>query len=234
MTDNADDRHESLGSFASPPCLMHEFADGLGLASETDPQTLIDVTRWRKATRARLIAARMKIDPAERAQMSSRIAIALDEFLGEIAGRTIAGYWPIRSELDLRPWLKRLRGRGGVCALPAVVRRGAPVEFRAWHSDDPLERDLLNIPVPPPTELVAPDIVIAPLVGFDRDCYRLGNGSGYYDRTLAAVSGRPRIIGVGAAAASLPTIYPQPHDVPMDAIITEHGTIIRQPAGGKC
>ena len=74
---------------------------------------------------------------------------------------------------------------------------------------------------------VAPDIVIAPLVGFDEACYRLGHGGGFYDRTLATLAARPRIVGVGYTELALRTIYPQPHDVPMDVIVTENGAVAR-------
>jgi 5-formyltetrahydrofolate cyclo-ligase len=74
---------------------------------------------------------------------------------------------------------------------------------------------------------VIPDVVIAPVVGYDEACYRLGHGGGFYDRTLAALPARPRIVGVGYELLALRTIYPQPYDVPMDAIVTEAGVSIR-------
>ena len=74
--------------------------------------------------------------------------------------------------------------------------------------------------------LRASDVVIAPVVGFDRACYRLGYGGGFFDRTLAAMPRRPRVFGVGYACAELATIYPQPHDIGMDAIVTERQTIV--------
>src|SRR5690606_41678729 len=70
---------------------------------------------------------------------------------------------------------------------------------------------------------VVPQVVVAPVVGFDHDAYRLGYGGGFYDRTLAVANPRPRVIGVGYAAAELPSILPQPHDVPMDLVVTEIG-----------
>ena len=69
-----------------------------------------------------------------------------------------------------------------------------------------------------------PSIVLAPLVGFDAACYRLGYGGGYFDRTLAALVPRPLAIGIGFAIQELETIHPQPFDVPMDLIVTEAGT----------
>jgi 5-formyltetrahydrofolate cyclo-ligase len=79
---------------------------------------------------------------------------------------------------------------------------------------------LWNIPVPAVGEPVAPSLLLVPVVGFDRQNYRLGYGGGYYDRTLAAAA-RPRTVGVGFEHSQIATIYPQPHDIPMDQVITE-------------
>lgn len=231
MTGDADD--DQASGYASPPCFMHELdAETLGFVPEPDAQTRIDVMRWRKAARDRLIAERAKLTPAARRDLAEQIAAGLDALLGDVAGRTIGVYWPIRGEPDLRPWMDRLRARGGVCALPVVVQPKAPVEFRIWHPGMPLVRGVWDIPVPEDGPAIVPDEIVAPVVGYDAACYRLGNGGGYYDRTLAAFSPRPRAIGVGAQSAALPTIYPLPHDVPMDAIVTEAGTIRR--GGDAC
>jgi 5-formyltetrahydrofolate cyclo-ligase len=78
-----------------------------------------------------------------------------------------------------------------------------------------------NIPVPEKRNIVIPQAVLAPLVGFDRQGYRLGYGGGYFDRTLAALAPRPRAIGVGFELLQIETIYPQPFDFPMDVVVTE-------------
>ena len=80
-----------------------------------------------------------------------------------------------------------------------------------------------DIPVPEKREIVTPAIVLAPVLGFDRECYRLGYGGGYFDRTLAALSPRPLAIGVGFELSLIETIYPQLFDMPMDLIVTEAG-----------
>ena len=87
-----------------------------------------------------------------------------------------------------------------------------------------------NIPVPEKRELVVPEAVLAPLVGFDAACYRLGYGGGYFDRTLAALKPRPMAIGVGFAMQELATIHPQEFDIPMDVIVTEGFTRRRSPS----
>jgi 5,10-methenyltetrahydrofolate synthetase len=113
---------------------------------------------------------------------------------------------------------------GGRCALPVVVAPGQPLVFRAWAPGEALVRGVWNIPVPAETApVVVPDVVIAPVVGFDPACHRLGHGAGYYDRTLAVLPKTTRVLGVGYALAALATIYPQWHDRPMHAIVTPEG-----------
>ncbi len=95
------------------------------------------------------------------------------------------------------------------------------MEFWQWESSARTRRGLWNIPIPRERVVVYPQTLIVPLVGFDRSCFRLGYGAGYYDRTLAAAVPRPRAIGLAHSDAELPAIHPQPHDVPMNRIVTE-------------
>lgn len=207
---------------------MHELdAETLGFAPNPEGQTYIDVPRWRKAERTRLVAERMKISSHDRMLMASEIAARLDAILDEVAGRPVGVFWPIRGEPDLRLWMERISARGAVCALPVVIERNAPLIFRAWQPDSPLEKGAAGIPIPVRGEQVIPDVLVVPMIGFDQKCYRLGYGEGYYDRTLAFLTNQPRVIGIGYSQATLHTIHPQPHDIPMDVIVTERETIFR-------
>jgi 5-formyltetrahydrofolate cyclo-ligase len=136
-------------------------------------------------------------------------------------GIILGVYWPFQAEFDPRPLIDRLISQGSAVALPVVVDKKGPLEYRAWRPGEPLVDGVWNIPVPQSRHVVIPDAVLAPLVGFDRECYRLGYGGGYFDRTLAALTPRPLAIGVGFAMSQIETIYPQPFDVPMDVIVTE-------------
>lgn len=218
-----DDNEGRCGTFASPPCFMHEVDPAyMGLAEAPDPVQRADVMRWRKAERERLIADRLEIPPDARRDLGDRIAARLEDAIGDVKGLTVSAYWPFRGEPDLRPILERVVAGGGRAALPVVVEKGRPLAFRAWSPGGPLERGVWNIPVPPESsETVMPDVVIAPVVGFDPCCYRLGYGGGFFDRTLAAMGRKPRVFGVGYEKARIPTIYPQPHDIAMDAVVTE-------------
>ncbi len=211
-------------SFASPPCFMHELDPAYAGTAANDETARADLKRWRKAERERQIAARLAIPADVRAGFSGRIADALDAHLGAISGHIVSLYWPFRGEPDLREWASDIVGRGGQCALPVVVEPGAPLIFRRWSPGDPLDRGVWNIPIPmADADEVLPDVVIAPVVGFDDRGYRLGYGGGFFDRTLAAMPRKPRIIGVGYTCQHIPTIYPQPYDIPMDVILTEDG-----------
>jgi 5-formyltetrahydrofolate cyclo-ligase len=216
----AEKEHEP-GGYASPPCFMHELQPGFQ-QEPAEPQAHADVMRWRKAERQRLIEARLAIAASERTRLAGEIAEGLDAAIGDAAGRLVSLYWPFRGEPDLRPWAASIIERGGRVALPVVVEKGRPLVFRAWRPGDKLEKGVWNIPVPAAGPEVQPDIVISPVVGFDGRNYRLGYGGGFFDRTLAAMPAKPMVIGIGYAASAIATIYPQPHDIPMDMIVTEN------------
>ncbi|WP_370158753.1 5-formyltetrahydrofolate cyclo-ligase [Limimaricola soesokkakensis] len=203
----------------SSPCFAHLLVDG----HPVDAGTARDVARFRRAERVRLLAART-MSSRERESATAVLIAGLDRIIAPKAGMTIAVYWPIRGEPDLRPWMAKAHAAGAGILLPVVVAKAMPLEFRDWSPDCPMTRGIWNIPVPADGEARVPDIVIAPLVGIDRDLYRLGNGGGYYDRTLARLQQRPRIIGMGFAGCELPTIYPMPWDVPMDEALLSDGT----------
>lgn len=184
-----------------------------------------EIKAWRKATRVQLIERRMAKDAAERKRGSEPVLRQLMDLIDPGVVVTLGLYWPIRGEMDLRPLAHRHVTSGGIVALPVVVRSAAPVEFWRWEPGVPLVRGQWNIPVPKERRPVTPDLLVIPLVGFDRRLYRLGYGGGFYDRTLAAATPRPRAIGVGFADAELESIFPQPHDIPMECILTDAFTL---------
>jgi 5-formyltetrahydrofolate cyclo-ligase len=178
---------------------------------------------WRRAERERLLALRTGTPAAERRVWGNAIEERLYAILAERPGTTLGVYWPFKAEFDPRPLVDRLAAKGFGAALPVVVDKKGPLEYRLWRPGDPLVDGVWGIPVPEKREVVMPQAVLAPLVGFDRECYRLGYGGGYFDRTLAALSPRPLAIGVGFESSRLETIHPQDFDIPMDLIATETG-----------
>jgi len=184
------------------------------------PELSREVSQWRVAERKRLIDQRLAMSADERTARTRTIAEGLDRLIGAPQGRIVSLYWPFRGEPDLRPWLASVNARGGRTALPLVVEKGRPLVFRAYAPGDRLEKGVWNIPVPAEGQPVFPDIVISPVVGVDPLNYRLGYGGGFYDRTLAAMPFKPLVIGIGYELQRIPTIHPQPHDIPMDRVVT--------------
>lgn len=203
----------------SSPCLAHVLIGG----HPVDPDTARDVARFRKAERARLMALREAVPLSDRAGMAHAIAARLDQIVP--ADSTVAVYWPIRHELDLRPWMTAMHGRGARVLLPVVVEKAAPLVFRQWTPLCRMERGIWNILVPADGATALPDVVVSPLLGVDREGYRLGNGGGYYDRTLAGMVPKPQVIGIGHDFAAMPTIFPMPWDIPMDTVILSDGSL---------
>ncbi|TYO84713.1 5-formyltetrahydrofolate cyclo-ligase [Oceanicella actignis] len=226
------DPDDAPRGYASPPCLAHEQDPGFFDPLATDSRQARDVARWRRAERERLLARRRALSAAQRARIaraaSEHLSRLLSDRFGTLKGRAIAAYWPIKGELDLRASMARWHEAGAFVALPVVERKAAPLAFRRWTPATRMVRGVWNIPSPPPDAApLVPEIALAPLVGWALDAdgaaWRLGYGGGYLDRTLAALAPRPFAIGVGLAAARLSTILAQPHDVPLDAIVTEEG-----------
>lgn len=180
-------------------------------------QTKDDLRRTMRAQRRDL--AVLRPDAAERA--ADRLPLeALPPFA------VVAGYHALGAELSPWPVLRKLQAAGARVVLPVAPAPHAPLVFRAFAEDQPLEPDAARIPSPTQdAETLTPDLVIAPLIAFDRAGYRLGQGGGYYDRTLAALraTGRLFVIGLAYAGQEVDQIPRDAHDQPLDAILTESG-----------
>jgi 5-formyltetrahydrofolate cyclo-ligase len=179
-----------------------------------------ELRAWRKAERERLLAIRQGLPPVQRRRLGARIEARLRELIAERPG-ILGVYWPFRAEFDPRGLIDWAVAEGRGIALPVVVDKKGPLEYRAWRPGETLVDGVWNIPVPEKRDVVIPAMVLAPVVGFDRGCCRLGYGGGYFDRTLAALSPKPLAIGVGFEMQAIETIHPQPFDMPMDLIVTE-------------
>ena len=173
------------------------------------------------ALRARLLAGRGAGVPG------AGLALAGHVLAGGAprAGAVVAGYWPMRGEIDVRPLLLALLGRGHLVVLPETGSRGEALVFRRWRPGVAMVpgRHGTAAPAGP---VGVPDVVLVPLVGFDARCHRLGYGGGYYDRTLAGLPGA-RTIGCGYASQQVDAVPAMPHDVALDAVATERGVLFR-------
>ncbi|MCB1744231.1 MAG: 5-formyltetrahydrofolate cyclo-ligase [Gammaproteobacteria bacterium] len=181
-----------------------------------------EIKRWRREQRRRLRVQRIKLSDEQRVRLDQRICERMLECLGA-QPRVIGFYWPFRGEVDPRRFVLQLAESGIELALPVVVTEHAPLEFWRWTPESPMQPGIWNIPIPVTRAPVTPDLLLVPLLGFDTANYRLGNGGGYYDRTLAVMRPRPRTIGLGYELTRLESIHPLPHDVPLDTVVTEDG-----------
>lgn len=138
-------------------------------------------------------------------------------------GDVVSGYWPIRSEIDPRPLMQALRQAGARLCLPVVDGEG--LIFRALEKTTPLQPSGFGTHSPgPEAEMLAPDLILVPLAGFDRRLHRIGYGRGYYDQTITKLrqSGRtPRLVGLAFALQEVDAVPEEPHDVSLDRVLTE-------------
>ncbi len=180
-----------------------------------------ELKAWRKAERNRLVAAREALDAHALDAHRRQIDAHLERTFPELKGIAVAFCWPIRNEYDARHLAKTLREAGALTAMPVVVAPKTPLIFREWHPGVELAEGPLGIPYPVGSRELEPKAVLLPMNGWDAQGYRLGYGGGFFDRTLASLKQKPLVIGVSYELARIPTIYPQPWDVPMDYVVTE-------------
>ena len=179
-------------------------------------------------------ALRRRQQLAEMAEAGERLAAHGLALLRAMPGAVVSGYVPVRGEIDVMPLLHALHAAGHALALPVVAAREAPLVFRRWQPGMALEKGAFGIPVPPATAPeVRPEVVLVPLVAFDAQGHRLGYGGGYYDRTLAALRARGRVLAVGCAHAGqeVPRIPALDTDERLDLVLTEQGARWFTPRG---
>ena len=223
-SDTSDDA-VGAGDVTSSPCYQHELDPSW---QEIDGRDWDSVRKWRKTQRSRLTLQRDGLDAGQREKRNaSVIRNVRDAF--DFQAQTVACYWPLGAEIDLRPLMAELAAQGVTVALPAIVGRHEPLEFRRWRPGDSLDDSgPWKIPTPRERDLVQPTLLCVPLLGFDEALHRLGHGGGFYDRTLAVPGFEPQTVGIASESGRLRTIYPQAHDVPMQAIVTEREVFRRK------
>lgn len=179
---------------------------------------------------ARKRAAGIRLAAHEVARDTAPLALAARAFPVKptIGQSIVSAFYPYMSEIDTRPLLGRLAGEGWTTCLPIVIKLGEPLIFRRWMPGEPTVQGVWNIPRPAEeAPLVEPDVLLVPLMAFDRQGYRLGYGGGFYDRTLALLRGKKTVtaIGVGYAAQEVPAVAHNSFDQPLDYVMTESETI---------
>jgi 5-formyltetrahydrofolate cyclo-ligase len=205
------------------------------------------------STRKALIESRLNMpDRLARAELLQRV---MRIWLVGSPHEVIGAYWPIKGEFDPLPALYRWQedailaqdspsnqalapdGRTQLAAesiasrsprkigLPVVNKRDKTLTFHAWYPGCPMEEDAYGIPKPKGTEVIVPTLLFVPCVGYGPGGYRLGYGGGFYDRTLATLQPRPVTVGLCYSHGWLPDMDPEPHDIPLDALLNEKGAV---------
>ena len=190
-----------------------------------------DLGQWRKTTRAELLQKRAAVPAADHLAWNEIITGFLVSGFPMLRQMTVSLYWPFQGEFDPRYAIRRFREGGAVAALPVVVEKRAPLQFREWWPGVATSKGVFDLPVPEGTRVVVPQASLIPPVGFDSRGYRLGYGGGYFDRTLATITPQPLKIGVAFELSRLETIYPQAHDIALDFIVTERCIYHNAPDG---
>ncbi len=185
----------------------------------------------RKELRAALIEQRVNMQ--DRLQRAAALQQVMRIWLVGRPDTVIGAYWPIKGEFDPLPALHRWKEDGELLDGPKLRRIGLPVVdkvhktlvFHAWYPGCPMEEDAYGIPKPKDTEVVVPTLLFVPCVGYGTGGFRLGYGGGFYDRTLATLQPKPVTVGLGYAQGFLDELMAEPHDVPLDAILNDHGAV---------
>jgi len=173
----------------------------------------------KRAVRAQALAARAGCDPARGADLARHF---LTEWPVPV-GAAVSGFWPMPGEINIRPLLVALHERGHPVLLPQTPPRGQALIFRHWYPGAAMLPERFGT-FRPDGEIGVPDVLLVPLLGFDRHGHRLGYGGGYYDRTLAGLPGATAI-GCAFAAQLLDSVPVAEYDVPLHAVATESGVI---------
>ena len=193
------------------------------------PDFNLTPTPDKRALRQQLQAERLAMP--DRHLRSGQLQQVLRVWLVSRRERSIGAYWPIKGEFDALPALYRWsevepQRRIG---LPVINRETKQLRFHVWFPGCPMEEDAYGIPKPKDTDAFEPSMLLVPCVGYGPQGARLGYGGGFYDRTLASLTPRPYTVGVCYSHGHIPWLQAEPHDVPLDAILTEDGVAWERP-----
>lgn len=172
------------------------------------------------------LALRDALKPEQRAEASLAILEHAGEKISLFPKAVVSGFWPIRSEIDVRPLMSRLQARGARLCLPAIIDKETIVFREFSASADMIETGFGTSGPGPDAAELDPDIMLVPLSAFDRMGHRIGYGAGYYDRAidrLRAKGRAPKLIGIAFDCQEVASVPAEPHDVALDAMLTESG-----------
>jgi 5,10-methenyltetrahydrofolate synthetase len=189
----------------------------------------LEPSRDKGVLRKQLQAERQAM--VDRHQRSVHLQEVLRVWLVGRQESSIGAYWPIKGEFDALPALYRWSEADSArrIGLPVINRDSKQLRFHVWYPGCPMEEDAYGIPKPKGTDAFEPQLLLVPCVGHGPKGLRLGYGGGFYDRTLAALQPRPVTVGVGYSNGYVPWLAAEPHDVPLDAMLTDEGLHWQRP-----
>jgi 5-formyltetrahydrofolate cyclo-ligase len=199
--------------------MQHQDADG-------------DAKLEQMALRAKLIAAREGLP--DRLERAVQLQSVLRAWLVGRAESSIGAYWPIKGEFDPLPALFRWtegvdEAHARIIGLPVVDKASKSLNFHMWFPGCPMEPDAYDIPKPKGTPVFRPQMLLLPCLGYGPGGMRVGYGGGFCARTIAGLSPRPAVIGVGYSIGFQPLLRPDAHSLQLDAMLTEDGVMWQRP-----
>ena len=191
----------------------------------------LEPSRDKKTLRRQLQAERQSL--IDRHQRSMYLQEVLRVWLLARTDTAIGAYWPIKGEFDALPALFRWSeaDAGRRIGLPVVDKQTKQLSFQVWYPGCEMEDDAYGIPKPKGTPIFQPTLLLVPCVGYGPGGVRLGYGGGFYDRTLATLEPRPTTVGLAYSQGFLPWLLAEPHDVPLDTVLTDEGLACQDPSG---
>ena len=191
----------------------------------------LEPSRDKKTLRRQLQAERLSL--VDRHRRAMQLQEVLRVWLATRPDRAIGAYWPIKGEFDALPALYRWAEADGkrVIGLPVIDKQTRQLRFQMWFPGCEMEEDAYGIPKPKDTPVFHPTLLLVPCVGYGPGGVRLGYGGGFYDRTLATIEPRPVTVGLVYAHGFVPWLQAEPHDVPLDAVLSDEGLAWRGPRG---
>ena len=198
----------------------------------TLPMPSLEPSRDKKTLRRQLQAERQSL--IDRHQRAMHLQEVLRVWLMARADKAIGAYWPIKGEFDALPALFRWTeaDEERCIGLPVIDKLSKQLSFQMWFPGCEMEDDAYGIPKPKDTPVFHPTLLLVPCVGYGNGGVRLGYGGGFYDRTLASLQPRPYTVGLAYSFGYVPWLEAEPHDMPLDAVLTEDGVAWQRPEPG--
>ena len=194
----------------------------------TMTENRVDAILQQKAELRREALARRDALPAEIRKAAAEAITARPFPLAVAPGMIVSGFMPLKSEINPLPLMRKFADAGARLALPVVAGSGKPLIMRSWQWGEPLFSGVWGISEPGrEAPEVQPDILLVPLLAFDRGGHRIGYGAGYYDLTIAQLRAKKPIaaVGIAFAAQEIETVPRTAFDAKLDLVLTESETI---------